>query len=505
MESTHAEATRTLQQVLQQIESISNQADQTSNLASLVGLWLDDFGNNHLVFPVAANSSCFVTTTRKSGRRDYSLIKQESRRILLGPDFVLDGEPNKHEVRWKSESVSNRLLSWKRFNATTEYNDCVKNYLQTASTFQTSGFKLVVEGSFQYASLPTSHIMNPEAASAVNFDQYQGDSVFASQLLDEASDDEFISFSPWPELDFRSWLESESVTSLKRSVPKTPKPSVKPLGTNKWTSDGRSSFLCHFEVGLEDDSQFCLVKRLLGKGGMNMKTIASECNVKVRLRGRGSGFREGPDSSESQQPLQLCLSTSCYNGYVEAFGRIIALLQDLYKHYKRFARSIGAHSPDLKPKFQEVRRWDLGIDLLTPSASHTILEGAHPSASQTILEEDGPLKMQQSDTPSTPTRSSGSPEEGCQKHSREFTQVRHSSTKEFKERRAVWKPKTPLPSDDIFGLANDVWTNEPQTPTKVVKPNEQPSPVDVTPRCSWDKLATQRTPKIAQQLTWVRK
>lgn len=482
MESTHAEATRTLQQVLQQIESISHRVDKTSNLASLVGLWLDDFGSHHLVFPVAANDTCVVVTTPKLGHRVYSLIKKDSQHVFLGPDFVLVGEPNQNEIKWQSESLSNRLLSWKRFNSTSEYKEFDK---------QADGFKGAVAGSFQYASLPATHSMNPEKA-AINFNQIPGDTVFASQLLDEASDDEFISFSPWPELDFRSWLESESISSQKRSVPKAPKPFVQPLGTNKWTCDGRSSFVCHFEVGLEDDSQFCLVKRLLGKGGMNMKTTASECNVKVRLRGRGSGFREGPDSSESQQPLQLCLSTSCFEGYVEAFRRIIALLQDLYKHYKRFARSIGAPVPDLKPKFQEVRRWDLGIDLLTASAA------------QASLEEEHSLKLKQLDAPSTPTRTEDSPDEGCQQ-SEEFKHVRNGSAKEWKQRRAVWKPKTPLSSDDIFGLADDSWTNEPQTPTKIARPNDEPLSLDVTPRCSWDKLATKRTPTIAQQLTWVSK
>lgn len=490
MESTHAEATRMLQQVLEQIESISQRVDKTSNLASLVGLWLDDFGSNHLVFPVAANNTCVVVTTRKLGQRVHSLIKKDSGRILLGPDFVLVGEPNQNEIQWQSESLSSRLLSWKRFNATSEYKEFDKEHSSKALTFQADGFKGAVAGSVQYASLPATHSMNTEKA-AINFNQIQGDIVFASQLLDEASDDEFIFFSRWPEVDFRSWLESESIASQKRSVPKAPKPFVQPLGTNKWTCDGRSSFVCHVEVGLEDDSQFCLVKRLLGKGGMNMKSIASECNVKVRLRGRGSGFREGPDSSESQQPLQLCLSTSCFEGYVEAFRRIIALLQDLYKHYKRFARSMGALVPDLKPKYQEVRRWDLGIDLLTAAAVAS-------------LEEEHSLKLKQLDAPSTPTRTEDSPDEGCQQ-SQEFKHVRNGSVKEWKQRRAVWKPKTPLSSDDIFGLADDSWSNEPQTPTKIARPNDEPLSLDVTPRCSWDKLATKRTPTIAQQLTWARK
>jgi hypothetical protein len=31
--------------------------------------------------------------------------------------------------------------------------------------------------------------------------------------------------------------------------------------------------------------------------------------VKLRLRGRGSGYKEGPEKRESQEPLHLCVSS----------------------------------------------------------------------------------------------------------------------------------------------------------------------------------------------------
>eukprot|EP00913_Durusdinium_trenchii_P028931 g27126.t1 len=43
-------------------------------------------------------------------------------------------------------------------------------------------------------------------------------------------------------------------------------------------------FICVFQVGLEDDEEFCLVKRILGKAGNNMRRIADECNAKARGR-----------------------------------------------------------------------------------------------------------------------------------------------------------------------------------------------------------------------------
>ena len=37
--------------------------------------------------------------------------------------------------------------------------------------------------------------------------------------------------------------------------------------------------------------------------------------VKLRLRGKGSGFKEGPKQEESKEPLHLCISSRFYDKY----------------------------------------------------------------------------------------------------------------------------------------------------------------------------------------------
>ena len=37
--------------------------------------------------------------------------------------------------------------------------------------------------------------------------------------------------------------------------------------------------------------------------------------VKLRLRGKGSGFREGPRQEESREPLHPCISSRFYDKY----------------------------------------------------------------------------------------------------------------------------------------------------------------------------------------------
>ena len=37
--------------------------------------------------------------------------------------------------------------------------------------------------------------------------------------------------------------------------------------------------------------------------------------VKLRLRGKGSGFKEGPRQEESKEPIHLCISSKFYDKY----------------------------------------------------------------------------------------------------------------------------------------------------------------------------------------------
>jgi hypothetical protein len=64
-----------------------------------------------------------------------------------------------------------------------------------------------------------------------------------------------------------------------------------------------------------------VAKRIIGSKGINMKKIIettmdqigkkfnnSNELLKLRLRGKGSGYKEGPDQIESEESLHLCIS-----------------------------------------------------------------------------------------------------------------------------------------------------------------------------------------------------
>jgi len=77
-----------------------------------------------------------------------------------------------------------------------------------------------------------------------------------------------------------------------------------------------------------------------------MKRIIHECSqgfegnpyevVKLRLRGKGSGFKEGPKQEESEDPLNLCISSKYKEKYAYACSEMETLLEQVYLEFKDF-------------------------------------------------------------------------------------------------------------------------------------------------------------------------
>ena len=60
-----------------------------------------------------------------------------------------------------------------------------------------------------------------------------------------------------------------------------------------------AKYTCKFEIQIENDKAFGVTKKIIGSKGANMKRIVDTCasagesTVKLRLRGKGSGYKEG--------------------------------------------------------------------------------------------------------------------------------------------------------------------------------------------------------------------
>lgn len=82
-----------------------------------------------------------------------------------------------------------------------------------------------------------------------------------------------------------------------------------------------------------------------------MKRIIEECSrgfdtrvnpyeiVKLRLRGKGSGFKEGPSQVESEDPLNICISSKYKDKYDYACNEMDHLLVKVYDEFKVFYRN----------------------------------------------------------------------------------------------------------------------------------------------------------------------
>lgn len=114
--------------------------------------------------------------------------------------------------------------------------------------------------------------------------------------------------------------------------------------------DGRANpqWLCTFHVGIENDSDFGVTRRLLGSRGAKLNSIREIAGVRLRLRGRGSNYAEPDTGAEAAVPLQLNLCCSSLESYDASKKRILELLENIYEAYEKHRGG-----PRLEPDLEE--------------------------------------------------------------------------------------------------------------------------------------------------------
>ena len=106
-------------------------------------------------------------------------------------------------------------------------------------------------------------------------------------------------------------------------------------------------YVCNYNIQIENDESFNVTKRIIGKNGYFLKKIIYEgCikfndySTKIRLRGKGSGYKEGNLNIESNEPLELCISSLNYPTYINCCRLVESLLKKIYFDYYQFKKSI---------------------------------------------------------------------------------------------------------------------------------------------------------------------
>lgn len=126
-----------------------------------------------------------------------------------------------------------------------------------------------------------------------------------------------------------------------------------------------SKFTCKYEIPIKNLPGFSVARKIIGHRGKNMKSILDKLKdthfsgpiqdvIKLRLRGQGSGFKEGPNNCESPEPLHLCVSSKYHEKYREACGLVEKLLKDVYQEYNNFCRWRGKHRGGVKYNVRKI-------------------------------------------------------------------------------------------------------------------------------------------------------
>ena len=105
-------------------------------------------------------------------------------------------------------------------------------------------------------------------------------------------------------------------------------------------------YVCNYLVQIENDDNFLVTKRIIGKNGCFLKKIIQEAcikygdfSTKIRLRGKGSGYLE-QNGKESEEPLMLCVSSLNYPTYFNCCLLIDNLLKKVYNDYHDYLLKI---------------------------------------------------------------------------------------------------------------------------------------------------------------------
>jgi len=141
-------------------------------------------------------------------------------------------------------------------------------------------------------------------------------------------------------------------------------------------------YVTNYNIQIENDDKFQVTKRIIGKNGFFLKKIIYEScikygdnSTKIRLRGRGSGYKEGKVFSESDEPLQLCVSSLNFPTYINCCNLIENLLKRIYKDYAEYLKKIT--SPELRGNIMEksISKYIYVVDRFGPKKENYEEEG----------------------------------------------------------------------------------------------------------------------------------
>merc|ERR1712098_48786 len=133
------------------------------------------------------------------------------------------------------------------------------------------------------------------------------------------------------------------------------------MGTPKATEASASkgpSKLVKYKVGIKQEEDFNLMRRLLVPGGGHIRRIAQLTGAKLIVRGEGSGHLEGPLLKEvKDEPLMICICSAYPSSLDSARSEVEKLVKQLHEDYRAFCRKREHPVPTLTIHKGEVSVW----------------------------------------------------------------------------------------------------------------------------------------------------
>jgi hypothetical protein len=133
----------------------------------------------------------------------------------------------------------------------------------------------------------------------------------------------------------------------------------------KYNPSTTGGWQCRFVIGGEMmDREFPIVGRIIGPQGAHMKSIHERTGAKLRLRGRRSNFREGPENKECDEPMHLCVSSNDEVSFRRACEMVESLMGGVYSDYSKWCHQHNVPVPNIQMvcvdgPFSEALEWKL--------------------------------------------------------------------------------------------------------------------------------------------------
>ena len=135
-------------------------------------------------------------------------------------------------------------------------------------------------------------------------------------------------------------------------------------------------YVCNYLIQIENDDNFLITKRIIGKNGCFLKKIIQEAcikygdfSTKIRLRGKGSGYLE-QNGKESDEPLMLCVSSLNYPTYINCCLLIDSLLKKIYNDYYEYLLKILPKELQYSIKKKRILKHEFVVNRFNSGASY---------------------------------------------------------------------------------------------------------------------------------------